>query len=442
MKKLIWNNEIFKNLFSNSVTSALTAGFQLVSVPIFLNAWGVELYGEWIILNTLNSILQTTDLGLTTATSNLLTIEFLKKNYSKCNSLITNNIFFLGIVFSLTFAVIVLINFLLPLSDILNLKILNSQQIFFVTNLIVLQIFFGMLTNSFSSIFIATNKYDRGVNIDNLIRLCEYIGIILSLYFEKGPISILLTIILIKIIGLIIKVYRARSYFPFKIGVGNIDFVILRPLIVPSLNFVIFPIANSISQQGTIIIIGRYFNSSLVVLYNTTKTLVSLCRTVIDIITRSYWPQILHLYGLKNISALQKTHSNMFKLTLGVILISTLILIPLGENIYSIWLGSDIVFNNKLFICLFIWMIVSGLQTIHGTMLLATNNHQNYSLRTLTFYILSLLSNVIVISIIPKLMIIPIILALAEFIILMYNFKDSILLTSDSNRNFFNRLFK
>lgn len=442
MKKLIWKNNIFKNLFSNSVTSALTAGFQLISVPFFLNAWGLELYGEWIILNTLNSILQTTDLGLTTATSNILTIEFLKKNYSKCNSLITNNIFFLGIVFSLTIILIVVLNFLLPLSDILTLKVLNSQQIFFVVILIVIQIFFGMLTNSFSSIFIATNKYSRGVNIDNLIRFCEYIGIILSLFFEKGPISILIAIIFIKIIGLIIKVYRARSYFQFNIGISKIDFEILKPLILPSLNFVIFPIANSISQQGSIIIIGKYFNSSLVVLYNTTKTLVSLCRTLIDIISRSYWPQILHLYGVKNIRALQKTHSNMFKLTLGVMLISALFLIPFGENLYFIWLGNDIVFNNELFIWLFIWMIASGLQSTHGTILLATNNHQNYSLRTLTIYIFSVLANLIVISIIPKLIIIPMVLALSEFIILMYNFKDSILLTSDSYISFFNRLLK
>jgi hypothetical protein len=47
--------------------------FQLLSVPVFLQYWGVNLYGEWLALISLTAYFQMTDIGLNTATANSFT---------------------------------------------------------------------------------------------------------------------------------------------------------------------------------------------------------------------------------------------------------------------------------------------------------------------------------------------------------------------------------
>src|ERR1700743_2025654 len=49
---------------ANTFSRLSTTLTQIFSVPVFLSHWGVHLYGEWILLNTIPSYLGLTDVGL------------------------------------------------------------------------------------------------------------------------------------------------------------------------------------------------------------------------------------------------------------------------------------------------------------------------------------------------------------------------------------------
>ena len=100
-------NGLLKNVAANSITMGLMTLFQLLSVPIFLKFWGVELYGEWITLNTLTAYFQMTDVGLNTATGNSFTFHYVKGQLEKCTILINNNIFFIFSAFLTIFLFVV-----------------------------------------------------------------------------------------------------------------------------------------------------------------------------------------------------------------------------------------------------------------------------------------------------------------------------------------------
>src|SRR5271170_1745805 len=59
---------------ANTFSRLSTTLTQIFSVPIFLSHWGVHLYGEWILLNTIPSYLGLSDVGFGSVAGNEMTL--------------------------------------------------------------------------------------------------------------------------------------------------------------------------------------------------------------------------------------------------------------------------------------------------------------------------------------------------------------------------------
>ena len=66
-------SRLVKGFGANIYGQVVTAVVQLVGVPIFLWAWGTELYGEWLILFAIPSYLSMSDLGFSLSAANDMT---------------------------------------------------------------------------------------------------------------------------------------------------------------------------------------------------------------------------------------------------------------------------------------------------------------------------------------------------------------------------------
>ncbi len=101
---------IIKNLFANVYGVVVNLVFQILLVPLYINYWGKSLYSDWIVITSLTAFFSITNIGLSTVTQNVYSIEYLNNNIKKCNSLIVNNVLLVSLVFifSLIISVIVL----------------------------------------------------------------------------------------------------------------------------------------------------------------------------------------------------------------------------------------------------------------------------------------------------------------------------------------------
>ena len=60
-------------LGANGYSQLVTIVVQLMGVPIFLNAWGPRLYGEWLILFAIPAYFSISDLGFSQSAANDMT---------------------------------------------------------------------------------------------------------------------------------------------------------------------------------------------------------------------------------------------------------------------------------------------------------------------------------------------------------------------------------
>ena len=65
---------IGRALGAGAFGQAVTVLVQLASIPLFLRYWGIERYGEWLILSAIPSYLALSDLGFGSAAANEMTM--------------------------------------------------------------------------------------------------------------------------------------------------------------------------------------------------------------------------------------------------------------------------------------------------------------------------------------------------------------------------------
>ena len=68
---------------ANTFSRLSTTLTQIFSVPVFLSHWGVHLYGEWILLNTIPSYLGLSDVGFGSVAGNEMTMLAAAQNFEQ-----------------------------------------------------------------------------------------------------------------------------------------------------------------------------------------------------------------------------------------------------------------------------------------------------------------------------------------------------------------------
>ena len=173
MLGVFFKNSIFKNLIASWFGIAVNLFTQIVLVPFFLKQWGIDKYGDWIILTSVSNLFLMSDVGLNTVMSNQFSIKMSEGNERECNSLLMDNflllliVSFLGILGTFVFVDIC------DLKTLLNLSVIRSSTANIIFVLLVIQIFFSMFSGVLNAIYRAKSLAYRYMYIDNIVRLIE-----------------------------------------------------------------------------------------------------------------------------------------------------------------------------------------------------------------------------------------------------------------------------
>lgn len=214
--------------------------FQLLSVPIFLKYWGVELYGEWLTLNTLTAYFQMTDIGLNTATGNSFTFNYLRGQYEKCTILINNNIFFILSAFVIIFLLIVGLGQMGFFMRLFHFSLIKSSVVNTCLLLLFFQVMIGTFNNLLNTFYTATNNYARGIMIDNLIRFTEYVVLVIGVVSNIYIVHVLVFGVIVKLVGLVCKFIDSSRFYQLSLGFRFLRKTELKEIFLPAISFFLF----------------------------------------------------------------------------------------------------------------------------------------------------------------------------------------------------------
>jgi len=353
MKKFILNS------FYNVLVWIIPVIIMFISVPMFMKYLGNEVYGIYLLLNSIISLLSIINLG--TADSVIKYVAEFPSNNSKNIIDIINNAFLLNFITSIIFAFIILIS-----KNIIIIKFLKVNNNSYYNDIIILLsliLVISLFTGNFISFFKAIQSYRIIMIISTINNLVINIGIILlvmSGYKLKGILVYNLFICMLNFLVYYYLLKKNLNNYRLKLQYNKIIFNNI-------FNFSKFSFLNAVCSififNSDKLFIGYFFNTSMVTLYTIPSNLSMKLQGFFGAALNNIFPKVSEISSSKDIQKLKLYYVKLTKYT-----VLALILICIPACFYS-------------FKLLTYWV---GVQTAEKTYVLLIISFISYTLLSLT----------------------------------------------------------
>jgi O-antigen/teichoic acid export membrane protein len=327
---------IFKNLFALVVANITMVANQLLLPPIFLHQYGIALYGEWLALSVGVAYLRTLNFGVQTYVNQDLALRFHRgeiEGYHVRQS--TALRLLLGICGGA--ALLSPIIFLLPISHILRLSISN-QQATLATFLLAMQVLVNILFGYFSGIFMVIEKAHRGTQWNNgqrmLFILATVGAILLHVSFAMLAFVQLATYAVVFVAVMIDLKRTAPQIFP---NVKHWDRSSVSEILKRSGHFGLIYSCTFLAFEAPVLVLQRIVGPASVVAFTLMRTIFSMGRQILAVLTQSLGPEITALFGKRDWRQLRTLYGYSEQLIFACIPTVNLAILVASPWLLSVW---------------------------------------------------------------------------------------------------------
>lgn len=391
-------SKLMRNLGANAYGQLVTIIIQLASVPLFIHYWGIELYGEWLILSAIPAYLSLSDIGFASVAANDMTMRVAKGDQQGTLEVYQSIFLFIFGVMSLIGSAMALLIFNFPIGHLFSVSHISAEQTAQVLFVLMLYVFVGLQGAIFMAGFRAIGRYAFGMILNNSIRLAEWGGSIFALVLGGNLLVVALTTLIIRLLGTISLwvVLRVQASW-LTIGLHDASWQRVRILFKPAMAFMAFPLGLALSLQGMVLVVGALLGPASVALFSAYRTLTRVLVQMITMLNQAIWPEASAAYGIGKMDVVINLHRKGSSVTFWVALACVVALGLTGELIIAVWTRHAFEPNHTLLALLLATTLVNVLWQTSWVILMATNNHQKISFTFITTAIAGLVLSLLLI---------------------------------------------
>lgn len=331
---------------------------QLLLPPAFLHSYGVSLYGQWLALSAAVAYLTTFNYGLQTFANMQMTIHYNRGELQETREVQSAGLRILVGAFVIIGLALSFI-FLLPLNSLLHLTI-SLREAQWTLYILGCQIISGMVNGFFIGSYMVIGMPHRGQNFGNLNQLIIMLAQV-GLALRHSPFPYIagaqLVLTLLGSIFLIFDFSRLapdirptlRYWKPGSLGA----------MLKPSAQYALLYSSNVLAYQLPTILMQRLLGPATVVVYSVTRTIYSMSRRLMNLVTNSLGPEITITFGQRNWHKMHKLYEfseRIILLLTAPITFGTMLATPL---LLQVWLHKGNLFNPT--VCILLGLTVSVL---------------------------------------------------------------------------------
>lgn len=380
---------VFRGLAGQGFSQAVTIAIQLVSLPIFLAYWGVELYGEWLILTAIPSYLLMSDLGFggTASREMVMLVAGGRRDKALC---VFQSIWFLVTLVSVLLILISgVVFYYAPIVDWFHFSILDESMVIIILTMIMLQVLFSLQGEMIYAGYSSEGHYGLGIMWLTFIRLAEFVTQMLVVILGYGPIEALAGALVARsgcTLLMRVNLYKISPWVVY--GVTHLRFKEIKRLTKPAISALAFPMGQAINLQGARVIIGMVMGPVAVVTFTALRTLARFILMALTMINKVVGPEISIAYGKKDMKLLRRLYRKSCQLALWAGITLCLAMYIMGETLLQFWTSGKIAMDNSLFLVMLIASVLQATWSAGMSVLYATNQHSRVAVY---FIIISIL---------------------------------------------------
>lgn len=365
---------------------------QLLVPPLFLRRYanGVEVFGEWIALTAAVSYLNTLNYGIQNYANNQMTIQYNRGEQKEAKALQASALRLILIMISLV-ATIGASVLLMPLSRWLGLRHVSSFAATLTVFLLIMQLIvnwlFAFLTNS----YMVVGQAHRGQNWTNLQRLASALALAGFLWTRSSfPVlaaTQLTSVIVFSLVVLVDVRISAPILLP-SLNLGSWRQVL--GILKPSSYVGLLALSYFLTWQGPVLIIERLLGPASVAVFALSRTVFSMSRQLLVVVSYAISQDITLLVGRKNWNGLRRLYDlseTVVLFLIPVITIGTLLICPL---LFTLWLHKRSLYEPVTCLLMAAVSAIIGIKEHKFTFQWSSNENKSISRFSLFAYLIML----------------------------------------------------
>lgn len=368
---------IARGLGAGAFGQAVTIVIQLVSVPLFLRYWGIERYGEWLILTAIPSYLALSDLGFGNVAANDMTMATAAGDTERRLITYHSTCALLGVVFLVLAVLVPAIALAVSQTPALGIRHLQQSDVFWVIAVLGGGVAVSQTAGLISAVFRCEGRYATGTILFNVLRLAEFLGSAAALAAGAQAVTLAVAMVVIRTIGAALIHGYALRFAPWsRISVRHAHASRVRTLTVPALSFLAFPIGNAINLQGFALLVGSLLGTSTLVVFSTMRTVCRVASQAMNLINNAIWPEMSRAFGGAELSIARSLHRRACQASLILGGAAVVVLGFAGPDLVHLWTHGKVQVDDTAYRFLLAGVAINALWLTSSVVSMSANRHQ------------------------------------------------------------------
>jgi O-antigen/teichoic acid export membrane protein len=358
---------------------------QLIQVPVFLHFWGVPLYGEWMIVNSLPAYLSFSNGGFGSVAGNEMTMLVAREDREGALRVFQSCWWLIVIICTTTIVLLSGALYYLPAAGLLKLNAISESDTKWIIFYLGVSVLLGQLEQLLQSAYRAIGRYPFGAFFKNMLSLAAFACMIAPVTLGYGARITALVFALANIAGTLLLCIFVRRDIPWlRYGWKNASFAEIRKLARPAIAYMCFPLGNALNLQGTLLAVGYALGPTEVVIFGTARTVSRVALQMVSMVNNTFEPEMSMAYGARNYELIRSLLRRACQLALIVAFVIVVAMITIGPWFLTHWTSGHVPPSRPLLSILLLVVVLYALWSTSSTLMSSTNQHQ----RLAVYYII------------------------------------------------------
>lgn len=371
---------IIKMLGALGAGTALTLVTQLLLPPAFLHYYGVVMYGEWIVLAGTGGYLATLNFGITTYASNQLTMLRKRAELEEYRKLQASTLALLLCLLSVGLVVTSSV-FFMPLGKLLHLSAIAPGDVPVIAFFLGLQVLIGILAGYFNNLFLVVEQAHRGLSWGVARSLAATVVCFILILFRASFRTLALGQFLAVLVVALLSIHDLkRRLGDLPLGLKGANWKTAIRTVKPSGMFAMIFAQQLLTYQVPVNIMQWILGPSAVVLFSTTRTVLSSARQMLAPITNAIAPEITFSFASRDMKKLLYIFHHSERLVFAGIPIANLGAYLFAPIIVRLWLHRPQLFDPYAYAFMALISAAISMRDHKQFFQFSTNSHERLSM--------------------------------------------------------------
>lgn len=331
---------IISNGLANVVQKIVRIADQLLLVPFFLTNWGAAVYGEWLTLTIIPSVLAFSDLGFGSAVCNSFVLAYAAGDKQKAADLRKSGFWIITLTIILGLLLTVISMFVCTKMQLFDKSHINAHDSMLAVAYMMVARLITFYTQLVEGFYRGARKAALGSLFGSGNYLINIVVGLIVLLLGYGVVAFAFSQLIIAVMYIIAySIYGCRLIDLQKYR-GRILKSDIYDIVRKGMGYLMTPIWQSVYFQGTTFVVRITLGAEAVAIFNTVRTVCRSVNQLFSIINASIFPDLQYEYGQGHIQTVHKYFRIAVVLSMLIGFMGCSVLAVFGLNIYGWWTNS------------------------------------------------------------------------------------------------------